>query len=109
MVVPRRGAGSLMTSLLRHTVLRHRRSGVLLGSLALFVACLAPVTASAHRCTVGVDISTAQDRYPRACGRFELPAGLRAVGPTGSGTCRCVTVLSSGAAGRVAPAVSPNG
>src|SRR2546423_9439995 len=109
MVVPRRGAGSLMTSLLRHTVLRHRRSGVLLGSLALFVACLAPVTASAQRCTVGVDISTAQDRYPSACARFELPPGLRAVGPTASGPGNGVTVFASGPAELVAVRVASDG
>ncbi|MDX6675861.1 MAG: hypothetical protein QOH11_3279, partial [Solirubrobacteraceae bacterium] len=73
---------SIMTSLLRQIALRHRRSGVLLAGLAVFVAALAPATASAQRCPVGVDISAAQDRYPSACARFELPPGLRAVGPT---------------------------
>ena len=75
-------------------MLRHRRSGALLGSLILFVACLAPATASAQRCTVGVDISAAQDRYPSACARFELPPGLRAVGPTASGPGNGVTVFA---------------
>ena len=98
-----------MTSLLRHIVLRHRRFGVLLGSVVLSVACLAPATASAQRCTVGVDISAAQDRYPSACSRFDLPPGLRAVGPTASGPGNGVTVFARPFADRVAtgPSAEP--
>jgi streptogramin lyase len=82
---------------------------VVLGSLAVFVACLAPATASAQRCTVGVDISPAQDRYPSACSRFELPPGVRAVGPTASGPGNGVTLLASGPAGLVAVRVASDG
>jgi streptogramin lyase len=98
-----------MTSLLRHIPLRHRRFGVLLGGLAVFVACLAPATASAQRCTVGVDISSAQDRYPSACARFDLPPGLRAVGPAASGPGNGVTLFASGPAGLVAVRVASDG
>jgi hypothetical protein len=102
-------AGLLMTPLSTHIVLRHRRFGLLLGSLALLLACLAPASASAQRCTVGVDISPAQDRYPSACARFELPPGLRAVGPTASGPGNGVTLFASGPAGLVAVRVASDG
>jgi virginiamycin B lyase len=98
-----------MTSIVRHIALRHRRFGVLLGALAVFVACLVPATASAQRCTVGVDISSAQDRYPSACARFELPPGLRALGPAASGPGNGVTIFASGAGGPVAVRFASDG
>ena len=98
-----------MTPLLRHIALHHRRSGVLLAGLAVFVAALAPATASAQRCTVGVDISPAQDRYPSACARFDLPPGLRAVGPTASGPGNGVTVFASGSGGLAAVRITSDG
>jgi virginiamycin B lyase len=90
-------------------VLPHRRFAVLLGGLAVFVGCPAPDTASAQRCTVGVDISPAQDRYPSACARFELPAGLRALGPVASGPGNGVTVFASGPSGVVAVRFASDG
>jgi streptogramin lyase len=98
-----------MTSLLRHTVLRQRRFAVLLGSLAVLVACLVPATASAQRCTVGVDITASQDRYPSACARFELPPGLRAVGPAAAGPGNGVTLFAAGPAGLVVARVASDG
>jgi virginiamycin B lyase len=98
-----------MTSLLRHIVPGYRRFGVLLGSLAVLGACLAPATASAQRCTVGVDISAAQDRYPSACARFELPPGFRAVGPAASGPGNGATVFASGPVGLAAVRFASDG
>jgi virginiamycin B lyase len=98
-----------MTSLLTHIAPGYRRFGVLLGILGLCLACLAPATASAQRCTVGVDISAAQDRYPSACARFELPPGFRAVGPVASGPGNGVTVFASGPLGLAAVRVASDG
>jgi hypothetical protein len=84
--------------------IRGRRAATCV-AVALTAGCLAPAQASAQPCTVGVDISTAQDRLPSACMRLELPG--RALGPVASGAGAGVTVFTSGPSEPAAVRVGP--